>query len=236
MLTIGICDDHVEIIDDLVEQLENWAAIQGLALQVRTYTRGSDLLEDYQGIDLLFLDMKMPEGDGGPIAREIKRENPLLPIVFITAFTQYMRMALDIHAFGFLDKPIAEKAVYDIMSDFLHYQEAQVGEALAFKTKDGLRMIFPKDILYFERQHRAIYLVMPEEQLWINIPTLAEVMDQMADHGFYQIHRSYIVSLKHIVRIQREAVLLENGVSLPLAKGRAAAFRQVYVGQMEKGW
>lgn len=156
--------------------------------------------------------------------------------MFITAFTQYMRMALDIHAFGFLDKPIAEKAVYDIMSDFLHYQEAQVGEALAFKTKDGLKMIFPKDILYFERQHRAIYLVMPEERLWINTPTLAEVMDQMADHDFYQIHRSYIVSLKHIVRIQRETVLLENGASLPLAKGRATAFRQVYMEQMEKGW
>ncbi|MEG2651139.1 MAG: response regulator, partial [Eubacterium sp.] len=86
MLTIGICDDQVEIIDDLVERLENWAAIQGIPLQVRTYTRGLDLLEDYQGIDLLFLDMKMPGGDGGPIAREIKREDPLLPIVFITAF------------------------------------------------------------------------------------------------------------------------------------------------------
>lgn len=66
--TIGICDDQVEIIDDLVERLENWAAIQSVPLQVRTYTRGLDLLEDYQGIDLLFLDMKMAGGDGGPIA------------------------------------------------------------------------------------------------------------------------------------------------------------------------
>ncbi|WP_423784380.1 LytTR family transcriptional regulator DNA-binding domain-containing protein [Eubacterium aggregans] len=50
------------------------------------------------------------------------------------------------------------------------------------------------------------------------------------------MHRSYIISLKHIVRIQRETVLLENGASLPLAKGRAAEFRQVYMGQMEKRW
>ncbi|WP_143032658.1 LytR/AlgR family response regulator transcription factor [Eubacterium aggregans] len=147
-----------------------------------------------------------------------------------------MRMALDIHAFGFLDKPIDQKAIDDIMSDFLHYQEAQGGEALPFKTKDGLRMIYPKDILYFERQHRAIHLVMSAERFWINTPTLSAVMDQMADHDFYQIHRSYIISLKHIVRIQRETVLLENGASLPLAKGRAAEFRQVYMGQMEKRW
>ncbi|MGL4548987.1 hypothetical protein [Eubacterium aggregans] len=79
MLTIGICDDQEEIIDYPVERLENWAAIQGVPLHVRTYIRGLDLLENYQGIDLLFLDMKMPEGDGGPIARDIKRRIPFYP-------------------------------------------------------------------------------------------------------------------------------------------------------------
>ncbi|SEA83543.1 Response regulator receiver domain-containing protein [Eubacterium aggregans] len=79
MLTIGICDDQVEIIDDLVERLENWAAIQGVPLHVRTYTRGLDLLENYQGIDLLFLDMKMPEGDGDPLPGILKRRIPFYP-------------------------------------------------------------------------------------------------------------------------------------------------------------
>ncbi|MDD4692300.1 hypothetical protein [Eubacterium aggregans] len=46
-------------------------------------------------------------------------------------------------------------------------------------------MIYPKDILYFERQHRAIHLVMSAERFWINTPTLSAVMDQMADHDFY---------------------------------------------------
>ena len=53
---------------------------------------------------------------------------------------------------------------------------------------------------------------------------------QELSEDFYQTHRSYLVSLKHIMRISRDSVILDNAVLVPLARGKYDQINRAYMG------
>ena len=71
-------------------------------------------------IDIAFLDIEMPGMNGIRLAKELKKANPLVNIIFVTAFDSYAMEAYKIHASGYLSKPVkADKIKEEI--DALRY-------------------------------------------------------------------------------------------------------------------
>ncbi|MDD6273185.1 MAG: LytTR family transcriptional regulator DNA-binding domain-containing protein [Clostridiaceae bacterium] len=69
--------------------------------------------------------------------------------------------------------------------------------------------------------------------LWQTSITAAQswrTFAQELSEDFYQAHRSYLVSLKHIMRISRDSVILDNAVLVPLARGKYDQINRAYMG------
>lgn len=71
----------------------------------------------------------------------------------------------------------------------------------------------------------AIYTKDKEYKIKANISTFAQELSE----DFYQTHRSYLVSLKHIMRISRDSVILDNGGQVPLARGKYDQINRAYI-------
>lgn len=90
-------------------------AIEGAApeAEVVACANGAEVLArpDAGGFDVAFLDIDMPGMDGIQLARELKRLNPRVNIVFATGFGEYMAEAFALHSSGYLRKPVTAESV-----------------------------------------------------------------------------------------------------------------------------
>ncbi len=88
------------------------ASVEGFlsAMQALRYVKNNQ-------VDVAFLDIMMPEISGIDLARQMKQLRPDLNVIFATAFNHQYREAMELHASGYILKPISEEAVRRELSD-----------------------------------------------------------------------------------------------------------------------
>lgn len=102
-------------------------------------------------IDVAFLDMEMPEMNGITLARQLKKKNPQVNLIFATAYRQYGVDAMQIHASGYLLKPVMADDV-KVELDYLRYPVNMTIQGIRAVTfgnfellKDGEPIIFGRN-------------------------------------------------------------------------------------------
>jgi two-component system LytT family response regulator len=185
--------------------------------------------------DLVFLDVQMPKLDGFEVLELI---DPPPAVIFVTAYDQYAMRAFDAHAVDYLLKPFHlerfQKALAKARTRLgaprpsaaeLTAAARPPGQVLErIVVKDGSKVhIIPVDKLdYVEAQDDYVALH-SEKKTYLKQQTIASVEGQLDPKRFVRIHRSYIVNLERIARIEpytkdsRVAVLLD-GAQLPVSR------------------
>ena len=74
-------------------------------------------------VDVAFLDIAMPEMNGISLAKELKKINPLINVIFCTGYSEFMHDAIKLHASGYLMKPATVDDIKQALDDLLHPME-----------------------------------------------------------------------------------------------------------------
>lgn len=123
--TLLIVDDEVEILEVLRDQLES------PDLEVRTASNGQVALElaQKQSFDAILSDLSMPQMNGLELLKALRDEGNLVPFVILTAFgdKSLAIKALRLGAFDFLEKPIVEADLLEVID-----RAVELGEYLRF--------------------------------------------------------------------------------------------------------
>ena len=185
--------------------------------------------------DLVLLDVQMPKLNGFEVLELVD-----LPpgIIFVTAYDQYAMKAFEEHAVDYLLKPFH----LDRFKKAIEHARARLGERLPepaqLKTaaslpgerldrivvKDGSKVhIIAVDKLdYVEAQDDYVALH-SENKKYLKQQTISNIEAQLDGARFIRIHRSYIVNLDRIVRIEpftkdSRIAILKDGTQLPLSR------------------
>ena len=108
-LRVGICDDSQTDAAYVETFLSAWAQERDLALHVETFPSAESFLFRYaeeKRFDLLLLDIEMGQLDGVTMAKEIRRDNQDVQIVFITGYSDYIAEGYEVAALHYLLKPV----------------------------------------------------------------------------------------------------------------------------------
>ncbi|MBV8847277.1 MAG: response regulator transcription factor [Bryobacterales bacterium] len=195
--------------------------------------------------DLVFLDVQMPKLDGFEVLELI---DPPPAVIFVTAYDQYAMRAFDAHAVDYLLKPFH----LDRFKKALERARARLGEArpapadLAAAArapgqklervvvKDGSKVhIIPIDkIDYVEAQDDYIALRSCGKN-YLKQQTISSIEGQLDPRHFARIHRSYIVNLDRIARIEpytkdSRVAVLRDGAQLPVSRSGHAKLREIW--------
>ena len=103
-MRIGICDDQKEIREILTDKVKKYYPAEDIAV----YSSGEELLAARKLPDILFLDVQMPEKDGMETARELRKRDRQMIIIFVTVTEDYVFQSFDVGAFHYLIKPLEE--------------------------------------------------------------------------------------------------------------------------------
>jgi len=228
-MRVAICDDEkifLEQMESLLKQIEGISCVD-------KYDDIDKLHENLkkESYDMIFMDIawKGKEDTGVQFAAFINDKYPNIQIVFVTAFNDKFAESIffeKVNLCGYLVKPIkmsnlrflVEKARKNIM----HNQE----EKILIKQKGNARSVFLSDIIYLESQGHQLYIHTKIEKILL-YKKLDEYEEQMSI-AFVRIHKSYLVNMNCIKRIERTQLTLNNGMVLPISKNRAVATKNRY--------
>lgn len=215
---IGICDDDGAQREYLRELVLAWAKKMRHLTELRLYAKAEDFLFDYseeKDFDILLLDIEMPGVSGIELAREVRRGNAAVQIVFITGFYEYFSDGFDVSALHYLIKPVDGAKLNPVLDRAVSNLEGRQRGVL-LSTSEGSVKVLLADITYAEA-----------ENVYVNVHTLREIyrvrmslgkfMEQL-DETFYKVHRSYVVGLKYVKKVTRTEICLVNGDRIPVSR------------------
>lgn len=165
-------------------------------------------------VDLIFLDIKMPDISGIEFA-QILKNGPL--VVFTTAYSEYAVQGFDLDAVDYLLKPFSLARFTKACNKALEMKNVRGSEAPEFiflKTGYEEEKVYLKDILYIEAAGNYMTYVLKERKLMCrqNVP---EALQNLPEQDFVRVHRSFIVGVQHVSKMARQQVWV-NGVEIPV--------------------
>jgi DNA-binding LytR/AlgR family response regulator len=171
-------------------------------------------------VDLLLLDIEMPDMTGLDLTRKLGKQRPL--IIFTTAKTDYAVEAFELNVVDYLVKPLSfprfrqavEKAAEALESN---KEEVKVEEQAFVFVKDNgvLKRISIDDIYFLEAMGDYVKVHTPQKFHVVHA-TLKSIEEKLPVSKFIRVHRSYIVAINKIDFIQ-EGTISIGKTSIPVA-------------------
>ncbi len=193
---------------------------------VAEYSDAVDLLPLTHDADLVFLDIEMPERSGLDAAREWPPDGPA--VVFVTAFDAYAPTAFDTEAVDYLMKPVtSERLDRAIARVIKSRQAAPTVQRLLVRVGDRERFLDLTSVEAIEAD--GVYAaVLTGGRRHLIRRSLDSLADALPPPVFLRVHRSWIVRVGAVTRVERlyqtrtHQLVLRSGETVPISRRRQA--------------
>ncbi|MEX2596106.1 MAG: LytTR family DNA-binding domain-containing protein [Salibacteraceae bacterium] len=210
--------------------------------------REAKKLINENNLDLLFLDIEMPNGSGFDLLESIEGSSIDFKIVFVTAYHEYALKAFKFSAVDYLLKPITPEdllaAVDKVNPGKDHEPREKIenlinniskrGESidkLALPSMEGLQFVELDEIIYCESQDNYTKFFLTDGRRIMVSKTIKHFEEMLDSERFFRVHRSNIINLKYIdkyVKGEGGYVVMKQGNRIPVSRRRKESFVQLF--------
>ncbi|MBD5094978.1 MAG: response regulator transcription factor [Subdoligranulum sp.] len=230
-MKVLICDDDKQFAQKLAKRLQDAKEMLPPRTQVDCACNPAALTgETLAEYDIVFLDIDMGEINGIELARQMRKKHWNTVLIFVTNYVEFSLEGYEVQAFRYLLKSRLEEKLE---------QYVRQAVAVCLKERGPLRIwcdgedmdIPPQSLVYIEaRQRRSVlHLVDRTPDTLSTRTTLTELERQLAPRGFLRIHKSYLVNMAHIRRLQSTGALLTDGTQLPVSTRKYTEIHDNYM-------
>lgn len=232
-MKIAICDDDQDARETLADQIKKFKALKRGELSLDLYELGETLYEVITKgtcYDVIFLDIDMPGMNGIEAGKSIRQYDSRVKIVYVTNYSDFQNRAFEVHAFGYLAKPVSLEAIDDMLFDVIQYlreDDKRRTAQIIFKTEDGSHAFRYSDIYYIEAVGHKVKVFTTQGEYLVS-KSIGDVHEEMQAHDFYMCHKSYLVNLGFARRIIGCDIELLNNLKVPIAQKKVAKFKAAF--------
>jgi len=188
---------------------------------------------DSTDVQLLFIDINMPDISGMEFVKSLASK-PY--IVFTTAYSEYALEGFQVDAVDYLLKPItfsnflkAANKVNNLMELTANNQKESIrttANHLFVKSEYKLIRIELADIKYIESQHEYIKIHLVNSNPVTTQLSLKSIEEQLPSNQFMRVHRSFIVNLSKVTVIERNRIVFDGKVYIPVSEQYKEIFQE----------
>lgn len=219
-----IIDDEplaLELLEDFVSKVPNLKLVSSCSNAIEAVS----ILQENK-IDLIFSDIEMPDFSGIEFIKSLETK-PLF--IFTTAYSHYAIEGFNLNAVDYLVKPIPFHRFLKAVNRAQElYSLKKEDNSPLIKNLGSPNFIFVKsdyeniklnfgDIKYFEGLKDYIKIFSTSHKPILTLSNFKKIEEKLPEDLFIRVHRSYIVSLKHINSVQRNRILID-GVRIPIGQ------------------
>lgn len=191
--------------------------------------------------DLLFLDIEMPILNGFDLLSELGDIN--FHVIFTTAYDKYAVRAFKFNAIDYLLKPIDKDELIGAIKKITEKkpEEKRQGneilkmkstfqknpDVIAISSMEGITFIEVKDIVYCESDGSYTAFFFNDNRRIQTSKPIKDVEETLSESGFYRVHQSYLINMKHIrkyIRGDGGEVVMSNGKTINVSRQKKQEF------------
>lgn len=186
--------------------------------------------------ELIFLDIQMPKINGFEML-ELMDEPPA--VIFTTAFDEYAIKAFEAHAVDYLLKPFSQERFDKALHKWLSQRQTPATRETSLLQQEGVRQpeernrvvvkeggnirIIPVSDIHYIEAYDDYVKIFTEDEMFLKKKTMTYYEQILDTSQFVRVHRSYIVQLAQITRIEplekdMHIARLRKGPAIPLSK------------------
>jgi two-component system LytT family response regulator len=236
-LTAIVVDDEALARQVLREYLESHGGVEVIAECANGFDAVKAVSE--RRPDLLFLDVQMPKLDGFEVLELLGDAARGLAVIFVTAYDEYALRAFEVHAVDYLLKPFTAER----LGEALTRATARVGQASQSQAaalaaaarrregplervliRDGVQVhVLPVETIDYVEAQDDYAAFHSAGKSYLKEQTLAELESRLDPARFVRVHRSFIVNVERIARVELYAkdsriAILRDGKKLPVSR------------------
>lgn len=224
-LCIGICDDEVKEIENIKKIVSEYFLSQGIDSKIITFSSPQMLINEYESLDILFLDIEMPGLNGLDVAEEIRRDDDNVRIVFLTNHREYIQKAFTVRAYRYLYKPYRLSEILEVLNNVV--KETMTVSGIYLKKKNGERFLIKFCYIYYIEAMGDSTAVFFKDNNIVTQKTL-KYWTEVVPEDFMQCHKSFIVNMYYITKLTNTNIILRNHREIPLSVRKRVIMRNKY--------
>lgn len=225
-LHIAICEDQPAERDILLALLEQ----DPTPCTATVFTSGEALLAAWEphAFDLLLMDIYMDGMTGVEAVRRLRERGEALPVAFITSSADYALDSYRLSALKYMEKPVRPEDVAELLE--LAWLKKARAPALSVQWNGNSDRIPLSDILYLEQQGHVVRIHLRDGAVRQVYEKLSEAAVRLAGQPFFQTHKSFLVHLAHVERIDADlrCFVMADGKNIPI--------RRELMGRARRAW
>lgn len=215
---IAICDDSEVDRLYISTLVEKWGTQTGHIIRIERFSSAENFLFHYAekcDYHILLLDIEMGNMDGVTMAKQLRKENDAVQIVFITGYSDYIAEGYEVEALHYLMKPVGEEKLSAVLDRAV--EKLAVNEKVLNLEVGGEMVRVPVYRIRYAEVSGNYVTIHGTESVTVKM-TLSDLEKEL-DERFYRASRSCIVNLTCISRVTKTEIRLRDQTAIPLPRG-----------------
>lgn len=224
MIRIAICDDEIRITSEIEEILLQLCDSNRIETDISVFFDGQTLEDSIlsgKQFDLIYLDIEMKTRNGIEAAKNIRKIDQNVLLIYISIYENYMKELFEVDAYRFISKPI-DKKIFE--KYFLKAYERLYSCAIyyEYQYKKEIFKVLIGEIVYFESKARTIKIILSDGREEKFNGKLNDVERKLINNkiNFLRIHQSFLVNYQFIKSMKKTQAKLLNGSILQISEDR----------------
>ncbi|MDC8003037.1 LytTR family DNA-binding domain-containing protein [Aureisphaera galaxeae] len=225
MIKAILIDDEAFVREEIREKISRFFGNEILvADEAGSVAEGFTAIQNHDP-DLLFLDINMGDGTGFDLLKQCVTKN--FDIIFITGFDQHAIKAIKVGALDYILKPVdddefkmaVQKAIDNYQKDnnleklieiSSEYFRGVEKKRVILKTSDTVYAIYEDDIIYCRSDGNYTTFYTQQMEKIVVSKSLKQIEEILSEEVFIRCHQSYVVNKKHVLKYNKQGVLIVN--------------------------
>ncbi|AKA70920.1 LytR/AlgR family response regulator transcription factor [Clostridium scatologenes] len=237
MMNIAVCDDDIEELKEISNFISKNIEELDIAFKIKCFNEGQDLIEymnfNKDNFDIIFLDIYMKASQGIEIAKEIREFDKECKIIFITSSHEHAIDSYEVRALYYILKPINGEKFSTAIKLAIEELNKE-NKYIVIANKKGSYKIFHKDILYAESTARLVNLHLKSSEIITFYSKLGDFIKTLEDEKFIKVHKSFIVNMDYILKIEDKFIFIDNYIRIPISGVNLTKVKETYFNYLLK--
>ena len=225
-MIIGICDDEKHIHSTMEIIINEYIDCYTDTFEIVHFYSGKEILDYSKELDLVFMDIEMPEIDGIETSKILRKRGMNYKIIMLTVRQERYREAFKINAFRFVPKPIEKNEIFETLDDV---KKTMVEDVRIKVLSSGIEYFIRQKDIYFIESSKDYTLIYTGKAEYKSDLSLVKWLKKLDKKMFFKCHKSYIVNLNSIDEIGKNELKLITGERILISRRMRTPLLQAYM-------
>ena len=229
-MRIAICDDNIEFLNQIEDIVKRTYQEKQIEIELFCFQNGQDFFADMQNaerdVDLLLLDIDMPELSGLEVAKKLRGMGKETILIFISAYENYVFDTFEYNPFRFIRKGKLQQELPIALRVAESTYQKNKKRYIVLRCDEGEVRIEETEIMYFDMVKRQIRICLADGRIYHTWRTMKELQQELSPGHFSKIHSGCVVNLKYVSGYTGYDITLDNGERLTASRGGIKTFKE----------